>query len=109
MVRTLSYVALLALVAGLAVGVFVAEVFATARTAEPTRRDPVVEQKVRLYVARYGLSDTEADAVRAALRDYDQAVLDLLRRVRAQHREEFQALSERADARIRAVLGERAR
>ncbi|MCC7137879.1 MAG: hypothetical protein IT460_05555 [Planctomycetes bacterium] len=109
MVRTLSYVALLALVAGLAVGVFVSEVFATARTPEPTRTDPVVEQKVQLYVARYGLGDAEADAVRGALRDYDQAVLDLLRRLRTQHRDEFQTLSERADARIRAVLGERAR
>ncbi len=105
MVRTLTIVTLLALVAGLSVGFFVAEVRATTRpssTSTPT--DPVVEQRVQDYVRFYDLAPAQADEVRAALKEYDQGLLNLLNRLRVQHREDFKALSDRADARIRAAL-----
>ncbi len=105
MVRTLTIVTLLALVAGLSVGFFVAEVSATARpVATTTPVDPVVEQRVLDYVRFYDLAPAQADEVRAALKEYDQGLLNLLNRLRVQHRDDFKALSDRADARIRGVL-----
>jgi hypothetical protein len=105
MVRTLTIVTLLALVAGLSVGFFVAEVSATARPVATTAPvDPVVEQRVLDYVRFYDLAPAQADEVRAALKEYDQGLLNLLNRLRVQHREDFKALSDRADARIRGVL-----
>jgi hypothetical protein len=105
MVRTLTFVTLLALLAGLAVGFFVAEARASADSPGVAGRpDPVIEKKVALYVARYALDEGEAGEVRAALVEYDRSLLDLLRQVRSWHREDFRALSDEANARIDAVL-----
>lgn len=106
MIRTLTIVTLLTLIAGLCVGYFVAEVRASGRGGDvPAATDPVVEQRVADYVRYYGLSPAQTDQVRAALTEYDQSLLTLLSRLRAQHRDEFKALSDRADERIRAVIG----
>ena len=105
MVRTLTFVALLALLAGLAVGFFVSEARATGATvAAGPDADPVIERKLEMYVARYALGREEAREVRSALEEYDRGLLDLMRKLRSKHREEFQALADRANARIDAVL-----
>jgi hypothetical protein len=110
MVRTLTYVTLLALLAGLALGFFVAEARATASTtAAPGATDPVIETKVALYTARYGLDEPAAREIRAVLVEYDRSLLDLLRRLRTRHQEDFRALSETANTRIDAILQGKAR
>jgi hypothetical protein len=104
-VRTLTWVAALALLAGLAVGFFVSEARAVATpAAAPRSADPVVERKVEMYATRYDLSREEVREVRTAIEEYDRGLLDLLRQLRARHRDEFKALSDRANARIDAVL-----
>jgi hypothetical protein len=110
MARTLTLVALLALLAGVAVGFFVAEARAVgAAPGAAPLPDPVVERKVEMYAQRYGLDAEGAREVRYALEEYDRGLLDLLRRLRVRHREDFQALSDRANARIDAVLKGRGR
>lgn len=104
MVRTLTIVSLLALLAGLSLGWFVHEARATATIESETRVDPDLERKVQLYVAQYSLEPAQAQEIRLALKDYDQGLLDLFRRLRSQHKEDFKTLSNRADARIDAVL-----
>jgi hypothetical protein len=105
MVRTLTWVTLLALLAGLALGFFVAEARATTDpVGVAARPDPVIEKKVALYVARYGLDEGEAREVRAALVEYDRSLLDLLRKLRGSHKDDFKRLSDRADQRIDGVL-----
>jgi hypothetical protein len=105
-VRTLTLVSILTLVAGLAVGFFVAEARAVARRQPETAPvDPVIEQRVQLYEQYFSLDGAQSAEVRAALREYNQGLLDLLRRLRVQHRDDFKALSDRADARINAAVG----
>ena len=107
MIRILTFVAALALLAGGSLGFFVAN--ARVRSDDPTSApvDPVLERKVELYTQYYGLSSPESAEVRAALKDYDQRLADLLRRLRTQHADDFKQLANRADARIQAVIGTR--
>jgi hypothetical protein len=104
MIRTLTFVALLALLAGGSLGFFVAEARdrPVAGTASPV--DPVLERKVSLYAQYYDLSPAESAEVRAALMDYDQKLTDLLRRLRTTHSDEFKTLADQADGRIRTVI-----
>jgi hypothetical protein len=104
-VRILTLVTLLALAAGLTLGFLVGEVRASgSSTAEvpPARRQ--IDQMVALYESRYRLEPNEAAEVRASLEEYDRKLQDLLRRLRVQNKDDFQALSDRANARIRAVI-----
>jgi hypothetical protein len=109
MIRTLTYVALLALVAGAAVGFFVAEMRAAGPSVEAPTIDPVVELKVSQYVSSYGLSSSEAEQIRLALKDYNQGVLDLLRHLRAQNSKGFKELSDLANSRIDSVINRKAK
>jgi hypothetical protein len=104
MIRTLTFVALLALVAGVTVGFFVAEMRAAGPSVEAPTIDPVLEQKVQLYVTSYSLSSSGAEEIRSALKDYNQGVLDLLRHLRAQNPTGFKDLSDRVNARIDGVI-----
>jgi len=108
MVRTLTIVALLALLAGLSVGFFVAEAQGIGTSADaPT--DPVLEGKVRMYREYYDLDPTAVEQVRTALREYDQRLADLLRQLRIEHQEQFKALADHANERIQRVLSNRPR
>ena len=106
MVRILTFVSILALLAGSALGWFVAEARAGAGTgtAATPSIDPVVEGKVRLYEARYALDAGATQEIRSALSDYDQGLIDLLNQLRQKHRDAFKTLSDRANARIDAAL-----
>ncbi len=103
MIRTLSIVAVMTLVAGLAMGFFVAEAAMNAK-APPAAPDPRLEQRVAQYQAAYGLSADETSRIREALREHDQGLLDLYRRLHLEHSKEFGALKARADLTIQAVL-----
>jgi hypothetical protein len=110
MIRTLTLVACLTLLAGLAMGFLVAQARSAADRIDPAAsRDPVLERKVSLYADNYGLTPEETARVRATLRQYDERLQDLLRKLRARHQEDFRALGEDADAQIRKILGDRAR
>jgi uncharacterized protein YneF (UPF0154 family) len=109
MVRILTIVSVLALLAGLSIGFFVSEARATARVASSPAIDPVLERKVDDYVTRYGLDAASTQEIRAALKDYDQGLLDLLRQLRQRHKDDFKALSDRANARIDQALQGRPR
>jgi len=104
MIRTLSIVSVLALMAGGSLGFFVAEARDKAIDVCPAPSDPVLERKVDLYTQYYGLAPAKSAEVRAALKDYDQKLADLLRRLRAKNADDFKALADQADARIRAVI-----
>ena len=104
MIRTLTIVSFLALLAGGSLGFFVAE--ARDKPAEGTAApcDPVLDRKVGLYTSYYNLAPTGTTEVRAALKDYDQELSDLLRRLHTTHSDEFKKLADKADARIRSVI-----
>lgn len=108
MVRTLTIVALLALLAGLSVGFFVAEAQGIGASAGAPA-DPVLEGKVRMYREYYDLGPEAVEEVRTALREYDQRLADLLRQLRIQHQEQFKALADHANERIQRVLANRPR
>lgn len=108
MVRTLTIVALLALLAGLSVGFFVAEAKGVGGSADAPA-DPVLEGKVRMYREYYDLGPAEVDEVRTTLREYDQRLADLLRQLRTQHQEQFKSLADHANERIQKVLQNRPR
>lgn len=102
MIRTLTLVSVLALVAGLAMGFFVAE--ARVKPAPSTPSNLVLEAKVLAYVKAYDLDPERTQVVRMALAEYDQKLQDLFRRLRASHHEEFEALAKEANRKIRSVL-----
>ena len=99
MVRTLTIVALLALLAGLSMGFFVAKAKDRTGAAEPAPVDAALEAKVDTYRQYYSLTADQTQAIRSALQE-----LDLLRNLRVLHKEEFKALADRADGRITNVL-----
>jgi hypothetical protein len=104
MIRTLTFVALLALLAGLAVGFFFAEVHAAGPAASPSPIDSKLEQRVQEYVTANGLSPAGADEVRSAIRDFERSVLDHMHRLRAKHADEFEKIHKRAQERIDAAI-----
>ncbi len=108
MVRTLTIVALLALLAGLSVGFFVAEAKGVGASSDAPV-DPVLEGKVRMYREYYDLGPAQVEEVRMTLREYDQRLADLLRQLRSQHQEQFKALADEANERIQKVLSNRPR
>ena len=104
MIRTLTLVTLLALVAGLAMGFFVAEARAKAAPT-PSAANPVVESKVATYKAVYPeLTPAELQQIRLALLDYDGELQATFRRLRASHADEFVNLAKEANRKIGAVL-----
>jgi hypothetical protein len=105
MIRTLTLVSVLALIAGVAMGFFIAS--AAERTAAPTQvssADRIFDAKVQAYVDGFGLAPADAAEIRSTLLEYDQRIADVFRRLHQQHQDEFKALVERANARIGAVL-----
>ena len=104
MIRTLTFVALLALVAGAAVGFFIAEVHAAGPSASPAPIDLKLEQRVQEYVAANDLSPAGADEIRSAIRDFERGVLDHIHRLRAKHADEFEEIHRRAQKRIDAAI-----
>ena len=110
MIRTLTWVSCLALLAGLAVGFFVSECRASgASSVAAAPVDPKIEEKVRAYVEHYDLSPSKAAEIRTIFLDYDRSVLDLLRRLRAQHPDDFRALFNKANERIEHVISPKSR
>jgi hypothetical protein len=107
MVRTLTLLSVLTLLAGVSVGLFAGQVFGGRHEKERLALDPYVEKQVRAYVERYGLDDARTEQVRAVLVEY-RADLDRLYGVlRAKHQDEFRPLAEKANARMKSVLGAR--
>jgi hypothetical protein len=106
MIRTLTLVSVLALVAGVAMGFFIA----SAAERDPAGRTPalaatpLLDAKVKAYVEGFGLSSADEAEIRSTLLEYDQRIADVFRRLQQQHRDEFKALVERANARIAGVL-----
>jgi hypothetical protein len=108
MIRTLTLVSVLALIAGVAMGFFIASAAerttAGSSTAGASSANSAVEAKVRDYINEFGLTSADGDEVRATYVEYDRRIADVFSRLRQQHRDEFTALADRANARIRAVL-----
>ena len=104
MIRTLTLVSVLALVAGVAMGFFIAS--AAERPAGVTRSSapPGLDAKVKTYVDGFGLTAADEQEIRATLLEYDQRIADVFRRLQQQHGDEFKALVQRANARIDAVV-----
>lgn len=104
MIRILTLVALLALLAGGSLGFFVANARDKADDGLPACVDPALDRKVEQYQQHYGLSAAESAEVRGALKAYDQKLSDLLRRLRQTNTKDFKALADEADARVQAVI-----
>ena len=104
MIRTLTLVSVLALVAGLAMGFFVAEARAKNAPSTAAPVNPVIEAKVAAYVTAFNLAPAPAQQIRLALLDYDERILAIFRKLRADHQEEFRHLAEGANEKIKAVL-----
>jgi hypothetical protein len=104
MIRTLTLVACFTLLAGLAMGFFVAQAKTAADRHAPASRDPTIERKVAVYADYYNLTEDETSRVRETLKEYDRRLKDLLLQVRARHQREFRELAEAADAQIREVI-----
>ena len=106
MVRTLTLIATLALLAGLAVGAFAGNALGLFHDGDGTspRADAVLEAHVRTYVETYNLSPAQADEIRSILRDYDADVMNQLKILRGQHQKEFKDIRAKAEARMNKVL-----
>ena len=104
MIRTLTLVSVLALVAGVAMGFFIASAADRPAVAGKPPSPAVLDAKVKTYVDEFGLSAPDEQEIRATLMEYDQHIADVFRRLQQQHRDEFKALVERANARIEAVV-----
>jgi len=104
MIRTLTLVSLLTLLAGASLGFFVAECRASGPTVSAAPIDPALEARVEEYVTTYRLSSTDADEVRAAIRDLNRGVVDRLHWLRQKDGEYFTNLHARAQSRIDAVI-----
>jgi hypothetical protein len=105
MIRTLTLVSVLALVAGVAMGFFIASAAERpTSTTRPSATAPGLDAKVKTYVDGFGLSAADEQEIRATLMEYDQRIADVFRRLQQQHGDEFKALVQRANARIDAVL-----
>ncbi len=104
MVRVLTLVTLLALFAGGSLGFFVANARDKAEDGLPAPVDPVLERKVEQYQQTYSLSMDGTAEIRATLKEYDQALADLLRRLRQTNSKDFKALADKANARIQSVI-----
>jgi hypothetical protein len=104
MIRTFSLVVLLTLLAGAAMGFFVAH--AAAREAIPQTGDGVdlvIEHKVRAYREGFRLTSAQEQEVREAFREYDARLAALFRRCQREHQAEFEALARTANERIEKV------
>ena len=104
MVRTLTFLSVLTLLAGIAVGLFAGQVLGGRKVKGERRRDPYVEAQVQAYVERYGLDEAKTEQVRAILNEFRQDVERAYGVLRAKHPEDFRALSEKANARMKALL-----
>jgi hypothetical protein len=108
MIRTLTLVSVLALIAGVSMGFFIASAAdrsaADPSTAGKSPATALLDTKVKGYVDRLGLSPSDEQEIRSTLMEYDQRIADVFRRLQQQHRDEFKALTERANARINAVV-----
>lgn len=100
-------VAVLMLLAGLSLGVFVARAL-RAGHGEPGAPvlDAAIEAKVALYQQVYALDARQADRVRQCLRDFDAETVALYRELRTAHPERFEVLRKQVDERMQKVLAE---
>lgn len=108
MLRTLTFVSILVLLAGAAAGLFAGYSWAR-RSDQPDPRSvvgvgPALEAKVRDFVEYYRLSPEKAQAVREVLLRYDDGLMALMQRLHEEHREDFRSLSREADDRIREIV-----
>jgi hypothetical protein len=105
MIRTLTLVSVLALIAGVAMGFFIASAAERTAAGSPaSSANSAVEAKVRAYTNEFGLTAADGDEIRATYLEYDRRIADVFSRLRQQHKDEFRALTDRANARIHAVL-----
>jgi hypothetical protein len=107
MVRTLTIVSVLALLAGLALGVFAAHAadwVGAAPTAAAPASASLLDEKVERYRVAYHLDAAKTLEVRLALREYEQGVSDALKRLRAQNPKEFTDLRVAANKRLDKVI-----
>ena len=106
MIRTLTLVSVLALIAGVAMGFFIAS--AAERTTSPgapaSAADRMFDAKVKGYVDEFGLAPADAEEIKATLMEYDRRIADVFQRLHQQHKDEFRVLVERANKRIGDVL-----
>ena len=105
MIRTLTLVSVLALIAGVAMGFFIASAAERTSVAAPvSSADRAVETRVQGYVDSFGLTPADAGEIRATLMEYNRRIADVFQRLHQQHKDEFKALVERANKRIGDVL-----
>lgn len=106
----LRTIALLMLLAGLSLGIFTSRALrAFGEGAESPRTDgrtPRIELHVDLYQRDYHLDDEQADRIRRILYEYDRAVDARIWELRQRHADEFQALYEDAETRMRSIFEE---
>jgi hypothetical protein len=104
MFSNLRNIAILMLVAGVSLGVFAQNLIA-ARPASPRplleRR---IEERLKLYREVYNLDPQQTAAVRRELIRHHREVLDLLLKLRREHRKDFEKVVSETEQRIREII-----
>ena len=109
MIPRLRTIAVLTLLAGLSLGIFTSRALRAMGGGDPDQRPPYrlqkrIEMQLDLYRDMYNLNPQELDGVEQALRKYDRDVDTQIWLLRVENAEKFQALRDRAEASIQAVL-----
>ena len=104
--QNIQVLTLLMVMAGVFLGLFASRLIARPTRAPEAPRQRAIEHEVRYYQKTYRLGEVAADAIRRALREYEDDRLALLRKLQAEHPHDFDALRQRAEERIRDVVRE---
>ena len=104
---SLRTITILMLLAGVSLGVFAGTLMADRSTPldDNSRVEQAIDEQLDWYKVRYGLSDSQADRVRAELVRYRQKFHERLRDLWRDNEEAVRALSEEKGKRIEAIVG----
>jgi hypothetical protein len=104
---SLRTITILMLLAGVSLGVFAGTLMADRSTQmdENSRVEQAIDEQLDWYKVRYGLSDPQAERVRAELVRYRQKFHEQLRDLWRENEAVFQALSDEKGKRIEAIVG----
>ncbi|MDJ0520888.1 MAG: hypothetical protein QNJ90_02320 [Planctomycetota bacterium] len=103
MLYSLRSIALLMLAAGVSLGVFAGSLVANKKPDPRPVLDRQIEERVKLYREYFALDDARTDEVRQELTRHRNELRKLLLRLRSEHKDEFSALVEATERRIRAI------
>ena len=101
----LRTITILMLLAGVCLGVFAGKLAARKPQAATPILDPRVENQVRYWRERYELNAEDTDRIRMVLLRMREQSRGALLDLRHEHPERFQAISQEAQTKIRAILG----